>query len=151
MDRYKIDADGSHTFHTFKEGQMFNPLVWLENKGNFELSKNGEYFSYYNQEMENGQFMPDFINPLYLKELKTKYKSYYLDVVKAKLEELDYDSIPMVEVWLSDPMFGAEAQAIKDWYKSLITFNYQMVNDVKDGLPIPTKEEFINQLPKYEG
>ncbi len=151
MDRYKINADGSHTFHTFKEGQMFNPLVWLENKGNFELDKNGEYFSYYNQEMENGQFMPDFINPLYLKELKTKYKSYYLDVVNAKLAELDYDSLATVKLWENDSTFGTEASYILTWYKDLVEHNYQLVNNVKNGLPIPTKEEFINQLPKYEG
>ncbi len=107
----------------------------------------------YKDEMENGLYVPimEKVNEVHLKDLTSKYKGYYLEVVKAKLEELDYDSIPMVEVWLSDPMFGAEAQAIKEWYKSLITFNYQMINDVKDGLPIPTKEEFINQLPKYEG
>ncbi len=121
--------------------------------GLLKLDENGNNYTYYQLEMVSNMYVPNTakIEKLYLKQLTAEYKGYYLDVVNAKLEELDYDSIPMVEVWLSDPMFGAEAQAIKDWYKSLITFNYQMVNDVKDGLPIPTKEEFINQLPKYEG
>ncbi len=117
----------------------------------FAKDKSGNYYEYYKQEMENGLFMPDFLNPLYIKDLTLRYKGYYLEVVNAKLAELDYDSLATVKLWENDSTFGTEANNILTWYKDLVEHNYQLVNNVKNGLPIPTKEEFINQLPKYEG
>ncbi len=110
-------------------------------------------FDCYSDEMENGLYVPimEKVNKVHLKDLTLKYKGYYLEVVNAKLKELDYDSLATVKLWENDSTFGIEANNILTWYKDLVEHNYQLVNNVKNGLPIPTKEEFINQLPKYEG
>ncbi len=82
-------------------------------------------------------------------ELILQYKGYYQEVVTSKLKELDYDSIATVQLWSNDSTFGTEAIAILAWYKNIIAFNYAMINDIKAGGAIPTKEEYLLALPKY--
>ena len=50
LNRYRILEDGSHFFHTFKDGQLFNENIWLENKHGVK-KENGEYYKYYTDEL----------------------------------------------------------------------------------------------------
>lgn len=82
-------------------------------------------------------------------QLIERYKTYYMKVIDNKLNELDYDSLATVQLWIADATFGAEATSILAWYKNIIAFNYAMINDIKAGGAIPTKEEYLLALPKY--
>ncbi len=82
-------------------------------------------------------------------QLIERYKTYYMKVIDSKLNELDYDSLATVQLWIGDATFGAEATAILTWYKNIIAFNYAIINDIKAGGAIPTKEEYLLALPKY--
>lgn len=117
------------------------------------LTKNSSlrgYEEFYLDEIVNGKYAIDTArrDMENLKNLTTQYKGYYLVVVNDLLKLKDYDSIEMLNIWLGDPTFGAEALAIKDWYKAVITKNYQILNDVQNGIiPLPTKDEYLAVLP----
>ena len=104
--------------------------------------------------MVNNIFVPDAakLEELYTRQTIALYKTYYMDIIAAKLKELDYDSLSNVVLWAADPTFGVEATKILTWYKAIIAFNYQLINDVKSGIKaMPAKEEYLAQLPQYEG
>ena len=85
-------------------------------------------------------------------ELISHFKSLYMNVVQTKLSELDYDSLATVKLWEGDATFGAEASAILAWYKSIISYNYATLNDVKTGATtIPTDSEYLAGIPAYVG
>jgi len=71
------------------------------------------------------------------------FKSLYLGVVDAKLKELDYDSLATVKLWEGDVQFGDEASNILEWYKSIISYNYALLNS---GV-VPTDEEYLDGMP----
>lgn len=72
-----------------------------------------------------------------------RFKGIYMDVVNAKLEALDYDSLATVKVWEGDATFGTEATRILTWYKNIIAMNYQLLNDVQNSIvPLPTDTEY---------
>lgn len=73
-------------------------------------------------------------------------KALYMGVVNAKLKELDYDSLSTVKLWEGDATFGAEASKIIEWYKSIITYNYALLNS---GEPYPTESEYLEGMPIY--
>ena len=79
------------------------------------------------------------------------YKGLYLGVVDAKLEELDYDSLATVQIWVGNTTFvngvdgktyGDEATAILNWYQALISKNYELLNA---GTPL-TDEEYLAEI-----
>ena len=77
--------------------------------------------------------------------IKLRFKQLYLGVIKAKLDELDYDNIATVKIWEDDAEFGAEATKIINWYKSVIRYNYSLISD---GI-VPTNEEYLSGMPQY--
>lgn len=86
-----------------------------------------------------------------LEELQAKaierFKQMYLARVDAKLKELDYDSLATVKLWEGDATFGAEATRILNWYKAIITMNYQLIDDVTAGtVTMPTEAEYQAML-----
>ena len=83
-------------------------------------------------------------------ELIAHFKSLYLGVVQDKLAELDYDSLATVKLWEGDNAFGAEATKILDWYKSIIVYNYNLMNDVSNGtVEVPDDATYISGIPVY--
>lgn len=70
------------------------------------------------------------------------YKSLYLGVVQAKLDELDYDSLATVKLWEGDTTFGTEATKILTWYKGIIAKNYALL---AAGVPL-TDEEYLAEI-----
>ena len=120
----------------------------------YALKDDGTRYSHYLPDMVNNIFVPDAakLEELYTRQTIALYKTYYMDIIAAKLKELDYDSLSNVVLWAADPTFGVEATKILTWYKAIIAFNYQLINDVKSGIKaMPAKEEYLAQLPQYEG
>lgn len=135
-----------------KYAKIINSIVdnisFVKLEGYIEVTDNVEHGATQN---DDGSFtnLTIEVTP---EQLTATYKDYYLEVINTKLRELDYDSISTVSVWVSDPTFGTEANNILTWYKAIIAFNYQMINDIKAGIKaVPTKDEYLAQLPKYQG
>lgn len=121
-----------------------------------ETKEDGSYATWYN---DNGTINVAKENEMFVANIVTTYKRYYLGVVNAKLKELDYDSIATVNLWKDDATFGTEATAILTWYRSIIDVNYDILNNIENGTKyivdwadiIPTKEEYLSVLPEYVG
>lgn len=76
-------------------------------------------------------------------EIIATFKSMYLATVDAKLKELDYDSLATVKLWADDVDYGVDATRILTWYKNIIKMNYELLNNVSQGLsPMPTEIEY---------
>jgi hypothetical protein len=82
-----------------------------------------------------------------------EYKEYYLEIFNAKLKELDYDSIATVNVWAAKigSKYYVQANGLSDWYIAIINKNEELLSNIKNEIiPIPTKEEYLALLPKFE-
>ena len=101
--------------------------------------ENGNLYKFYNQDGT-----PDItkITNDTTEKLIVNFKSLYLDVVNAKLEELDYDSLATVKLWENDSTFGAEATRILNWYKAIIAKNYELLN----AGTVLTDEEYLIEI-----
>lgn len=138
----KLNEDGTLISSTLQHDGMINLNL-------FAKDENGNFFSYYLPNMIYGMYQPD-VDKITAEAEKTTiahFKGLYLGVVNEKLAELDYDSLATVKLWEGDATFGAEATAILDWYKSIITYNYDLLN----AGTVPTDEEYIAAIPAYVG
>ena len=76
-------------------------------------------------------------------EIKAHFKGLYLNEVNKVLAQHDYDSLATVKLWADDETFGAEATAILNWYKAVISYNYALINSGTT----PTDEEYLAWMP----
>lgn len=97
------------------------------------------------------------------KELKDKYKGYYLEVFNEKIspEQLDYDGVDTIKFWADEigSEYQQEARALLDWYKAIVNKNIEILTKVQKNEKyneswiniIPSKEEYLAELPAYQG
>ena len=87
--------------------------------------------------------------PKTAEEIIATFKSMYLATVGAKLKQLDYDSLATVELWKDDADYSVEATRILTWYKNIIKMNYELLNNVSQGLsPMPTEIEYQSMIDR---
>ena len=141
MGYYKLNQDKTIQVANIQH-EGFKPLAELQTK------EDGTYYDFY-----NADGTPNLVEQAKVdkESLIASFKSAYLAEVDKVLQVKDYDSLATVKLWADDVVFGTEATAILDWYKSVISKNYEILNAVEAGtIEAPTLEEYLLQLPVYE-
>jgi hypothetical protein len=85
VDRYRV-VGGKYVFYSFREGQLFNNDVWLENDGRFE-KVNGEYAEYYN---EDGSLDQGKAVELEVARVKAAVRNA-IDTMRVEVDGIGYD------------------------------------------------------------
>lgn len=87
----------------------------------------------------------------YLRSIRPQFKQYLDDHMNAEVAFRDYDNITTACTWkdASDPQWAAESQQAAAFREQCFKVSYQIENGVVSGLTaVPTREEFIAQLPR---
>jgi hypothetical protein len=86
----------------------------------------------------------------YLRSIRPQFKQYLDDHMNSEVAFRDYDNITTATTWkdASDPQWAAESQQAAAFREQCFKVSYQIENGVVSGLTaVPTREEFIAQLP----
>lgn len=86
----------------------------------------------------------------YLRSIRPQFKQYLDDHMNSQVAFRDYDNITTACTWkdASDPQWAAESQQAAAFREQCFKVSYQIENAVVAGQqPVPTREEYIAQLP----
>jgi len=87
----------------------------------------------------------------YLISIRPQFKQYLDDHMNAEVAYRDYDNITSACTWkdATDPVWAAESQQADQFREACYKVSYQIENAVVTGQqPVPTREQFIAQLPR---
>ena len=118
-----------------------------KNLSTLQTKEDGTYYDFY-----NADGTPNLVEQAKVdkESLIASFKSAYLAEVDKVLKVKDYDSLATVKLWADDANYGTEATSMLDWYKAVITKNYEILNEVEQGIrTVPTVEEYKLELPNY--
>ncbi|MFB1009096.1 MAG: hypothetical protein QMB85_08430 [Sulfurospirillum sp.] len=96
---------------------------------------------------------PEEIAAYMLSQAENEYKQKIQDHLDAKAKLKGYDNILSACSYASVPNdFQAESQAFVVWRASVWSYGYTQLSLIKSGgRALPSIEEFIAELPKFEG
>lgn len=84
-------------------------------------------------------------------DLIERYSRAVQKLLDGKAKERQYDSIQSAISYMGDPnpLFAAEAAALRDWRSAVWTYATGELQAALDGSPVPTLETFLAGIPAF--